>query len=77
MDWFRYEITWIGRSQDIIRPMAAGQAAELGAELVPDFDPAPRVADLVSILTEDRASRYEELIVTFPPESELEAEVLA
>ena len=72
MNWWRYEITWNGRSQQVIRPMTAGQAAELGAELVPDFDPAPRVADLVSILMEGGASRYEDLIVTFPPEGGLE-----
>lgn len=47
MDWFMYTIRWDGRSQPVIRPMGAALARELGAELVPGFDPADRVAGVV------------------------------
>lgn len=58
MKWFKYTITWNGRSREVIRPMGAGQAEALGAELVPDFEPAQRVAGV--------------LVATFPPEGALE-----
>ena len=59
MEWFRYSMEWNGRSHQVIRPMGAVQAAQLGAELVPGFDPAQRVAGV--------------LVCSFAPDGLLEA----
>lgn len=53
--WYEYQDR---QGREIVRPMTAGQAAELGAVLVRDFDPTVRVAGV--------------LTVTFPPEGRFE-----
>lgn len=61
-NWYRYALQRNGSSRTIIRPLPAGVARELGAELMPDFDPNHRLAEVLGDC----------LIATFPPEGGLE-----
>lgn len=58
MEWYRYTIQYNGRGHEVVRQMGSLQAAELGAELVPNFDPTERVVGL--------------LVVALIPDGELE-----
>jgi hypothetical protein len=56
--WYSYTMQWNGRDRTVVRPMGAAQAERLGAEPVPDFDPAQRVAGV--------------LVCSFAPDGDLE-----
>lgn len=59
MDWYAYTYRRGSIRRQVIRPMSARRAEELGAVLVPDFDPSQRIAGI--------------FVVNFPPEGELES----
>lgn len=71
MDWYSYTINWRGQAQGVIRPMSKWQARELGAELVPDFDPEARTAEVLAAVVGSQSGR-KPVVVSFPPEGKLE-----